>query len=90
MKKLFLSILVLGLLFSGNAYAVKNFDGFLKAISDAKKMKITIDFENTAREYGYKNAEEFFNEFKKKFDIEDITFEEAKRYLIGADRSVKI
>ena len=89
MKKL-LGIVALGLLLSGNAYAVKNFDGFLKAINDSKKMKITIDFENTAREYGYKNAEEFFNEFKKKFDIEDITFEEAKRYLIGADRSVKI
>jgi S1-C subfamily serine protease len=89
MKKL-LGIIVLGLLLSGNAYAVKNFDGFLKAISDAKKMKITIDFENTAREYGFKNAEEFFNEFKKKFDIEDVTFEEAKKYLIGADRSVKI
>ena len=89
MKKL-LGILVLGLLLSGNAYSAKNFDGFLKAIGDAKKMKITIDFENTAREYGFKNAEEFFNEFKKKFDIEDVTFEEAKKYLIGADRSVKI
>ena len=28
-------------------------------------MKITIDFENTSKEYGFKNAEEFFNEFKK-------------------------
>ena len=68
MKKFFIA-LFFGFLLSGNAYAVKNFDGFLKAISDAKKMKITIDFENTAREYGFKNAEEFFNEFKKNLTL---------------------
>ena len=60
MKKLLLTILFT-LILCCNAFAIKNFDGFLKAISDSKKMKITIDFDNTAKEFGYKNAEEFFN-----------------------------
>lgn len=90
MKKLFSTILVLSFLFGGNAYAVKNFDGFLNAIGNAKKLKITIDFENTAKEHGYKNFDEFFREFKTRFDIEDVTIDEAKEYLTGADRSVDI
>ena len=89
MKKL-LSILVISLLLSGNAFAVKNFDGFLKAINNAKKINITIDFENTAKGFGYKDAEEFFLEYKKKYDLEDLTIEEAKEFLIGTDRSIQI
>ena len=89
MKK-FLWIVVLGLLFSGNAYAEKNFDGFVNAFTESRKLKLTIDFENTAKQFGYKNFEEFIDEYKTKYDLDDLTVGEAKEFLIGADRSVKV
>jgi S1-C subfamily serine protease len=89
MKCIF-KIFIIILLFNFNSALAKNFDGFLKAIGNAKNLKITIDFENTAREYGYKNFDEFFKDFKKRFDVEDTTAEEAKAFLTGADRSIEI
>ena len=89
MKNL-LGILVIGLFLNVNAYAEKNFDGFLNSLTKSRNLKITIDFENTAKQFGYKNFGQFVDEYKKKYDLEDITANEAKEFLTGADKTVEI
>lgn len=85
-----LGIIVIGLLLNGNVYAEKNFDGFLNSLTKSRNLKITIDFENTAKQFGYKNFEEFVDEYKTKYDLEDITTVEAKEFLTGVDKTVEI
>jgi len=89
MKNL-LGILVIGLFLNVNAHAEKNFDGFLNSLTKSRNLKITIDFENTAKQFGYKNFGEFVDEYKKKYDLEDITANEAKEFLTGTDKTVEI
>ena len=70
--------------------AKTDFAGFVSAIENSKKLKITIDFENTAKQFGYKDFKQFFNEYKKKYDLDDVTIDEAKGFLTGTDRTVEI
>ena len=67
--------------------AKTDFAGFVSAIEDSRKLKITIDFENTAKQFGYKDFKQFFDEYKKKYDLDDVTIDEAKGFLTGTDRN---
>ena len=88
--KKFLGIVVLLTTIFQPLNAKTNFDGFVNTIKQSRELKITIDFENTAKQYGYKNFEKFIDEYKTKYDLEDLTVDEAKDFLIGADRSIEI
>jgi hypothetical protein len=76
--------------FSQSLSAGTNFDGFINTLNESKKLKLTIDFENTAKQFGYKNFEEFVDEYKTKFDLEDLTVDEAKEFLTGTDKTVEL
>ena len=89
MKKLLATIFLFIIIFQP-LNAKTNFDEFVNAINNSRKLKLTIDFENTAKQFGYKNFEQFVDEYKIKYDLEDLTVDEAKEFLIGADRSVEI
>ena len=90
MKKIVALIILVTLTLFKPVNAKTNFSGFVSAIEDSRKLKITIDFENTAKQFGYKDFKQFFDEYKKKYDLEDLTIEEAKEYLTGADKTVEI
>ncbi|MDC3274213.1 hypothetical protein OAU53_01895 [Candidatus Pelagibacter sp.] len=90
MKKIVTLIILVTLTLFKPVNAKTNFSGFVSAIEDSRKLKITIDFENTAKQFGYKDFKQFFDEYKKKYDLEDLTIEEAKEYLTGADKTVEI
>jgi len=89
LKKLLATIFLFIIIFQP-LNAKTNFDEFVNAIENSRKLKLTIDFENTAKQFGYKNFEQFVDEYKTKYDLEDLTVDEAKEFLIGADRSVEI
>ena len=76
--------------FCQSSSAETNFDGFVNTLKESRKLKLTIDFESTAKQFGYNNFEQFVDEYKTKFDLEDLTVGEAKEFLIGADRSIEI
>ena len=90
MKKIVALIILVTLTLFKPVNAKTNFSGFVSAIEDSRKLKITIDFENTAKQFGYKDFKQFFDEYKKKYDLEDLTIEEAKEYLTGTDKTVEI
>ena len=90
MKKIVALIILITLTLFKPVNAKTNFSGFVSAIEDSRKLKITIDFENTAKQFGYKDFKQFFDEYKKKYDLEDLTIDEAKEFLTGTDRTVEI
>ena len=76
--------------FSQSLSAGTNFDGFINTLNESRKLKLTIDFENTAKQFGYKNFKEFVDQYKTKFDLEDLTVDEAKEFLTGTDKTVEL
>ena len=65
-------------------------DGFMNALEKAKNAGLTIDADTTAKQFGFTNFEEFFNEYKRTHDIGDITLDDAKEFLLGADNTIEI
>jgi hypothetical protein len=80
----------LGLTFNVNVEAKGDLEGFLQALDKAKKIGLTIDADTTAKQFGYKNFDDFFKDLKKNYDLEDLTIDEAKEYLTGTDKTVEI
>ena len=83
-------VLGLGLTFNVNAEAKGDLEGFLQALDKAKKIGLTIDADTTAKQFGYKNFDDFFKDYKKNYDLEDLTIDEAKEYLTGTDKTAEI
>ncbi len=83
-------VLGLGIMFSVNSYSKGDVDGFMKALEKAKNAGLTIDGDNTAKQFGFNDCEEFFNEYKRTHDIGDITLDDAKEFLLGTDNTVDI
>ena len=93
MKRLLAYLLIvlgLGLTFNLSAYSKGDLDGFMNALEKAKNAGLTIDGDSTAKQFGYKNFEEFFIHFKSENEIGDLTVEEAKEFLLGSDNTVDI
>ena len=67
-----------------------NLDGFMNALEKAKNAGLTIDADTTAKQFGYKNFEEFFIHFKSENELSDLTIEEAKDFLLGSDNTIEI
>lgn len=65
-------------------------DGFMNALEKAKNAGLTIDGDSTAKQFGFNDFEEFFNEYKRTHDVGDITLDDAKEFLLGADNTVDI
>tara|TARA_B110000305_G_scaffold149196_1_gene165618 strand:- start:35 stop:730 length:696 start_codon:yes stop_codon:yes gene_type:complete len=89
-RSLFFFVTFIFLNFSQSLSAGTNFDGFINTLNESRKLKLTIDFENTAKQFGYKNFKEFVDEYKTKFDLEDLTVDEAKEFLTGTDKTVEL
>ena len=87
---LLIVVLGLGLTFNVNAEAKGDLEGFLQALEKAKKIGLTIDADTTAKQFGYKNFDDFFKDWKKNYDLEDLTIDEAKEYLTGTDKTAEI
>ena len=83
-------VLGLGLTFNVSAEAKGDLEGFLQALEKAKKIGLTIDADTTAKQFGYKNFDDFFKDWKKNYDLEDLTIDEAKEYLTGTDKTAEI
>ena len=93
MKRLLAYLIVvinLGLPFNVNVEAKGDLEGFLQALDKAKKIGLTIDADTTAKQFGYKNFDDFFKDYKKNYDLEDVTVAEARELLLGIDRTIKI
>jgi len=93
MKRLLAYLIVvlgLGLTFNVNVEAKGDLEGFLQALGKAKKIGLTIDADTTAKQFGYKNFDDFFKDYKKNYDLEDLTIDEAKEYLTGTDKTAEI
>ena len=93
MKRLLAYLIVvinLGLTFNVNVEAKGDLEGFLQALGKAKKIGLTIDADTTAKQFGYKNFDDFFKDYKKNYDLEDVTVAEARELLLGIDRTIKI
>ena len=84
--------IVLGLVFAPCVYvnAEGDLDGFMNALEKAKNAGLTIDADTTAKQFGYKNFNEFFIHFKKENELSDLTMEDAKEFLLGSDNTVDI
>ena len=65
-------------------------DGFMNALEMAKNIGMTIDADSTAKQFGYKNFDEFFLHYKSAKGLADLTIEEAKDFLLGSDNTIKI
>ena len=65
-------------------------DGFMSALEKAKNAGLTIDADSTAKQFGFKNFDEFFIHFKSENEIGDLTVQEAKEFLLGTDNTVAI
>ena len=65
-------------------------DGFMNALEKAKSVGLTIDPDQTAKQFGFKNFEDFFDNYKRTHDISDITLEEARDFLLGSDNTIEI
>jgi hypothetical protein len=65
-------------------------DGFMNALEKAKNAGLTIDADTTAKQFGYKNFNEFFIHFKSENELGDLTIEEAKEFLLGSDNTIDI
>ena len=55
-----------------------------------KNAGLTIDADTTAKQFGYKNFDEFFIHYKSEYEIGDLSVEDAKEFLLGADNTVDI
>jgi len=92
--KILLSYMVISfyllLSFTVNSYSKGDLNGFMQALEKAKDAGLTIDADTTAKQFGYKNFEDFFLQYKKDYDIGDVSFEDAKEFLLGADNTVEI
>ena len=62
----------------GKGGGVKYSSNFEDALENAKSIGLTIDPDQTAKQFGFSNFEDFFNTYKNSFDIGDVTLEEAK------------
>ena len=65
-------------------------NGFMNALEKAKNAGLTIDADTTAKQFGYKNFNEFFIHFKSENELSDLTIEEAKDFLLGSDNTIEI
>ncbi len=65
-------------------------NGFMNALEKAKNAGLTIDADTTAKQFGYKNFNEFFIHFKSENELGDLTIEEAKEFLLGSDNTIDI
>ena len=65
-------------------------DGFMNALEMAKNIGMTIDADSTAKQFGYKNFDEFFLHYKSAKGLLDLTIEDAKDFLLGSDNTIKI
>ena len=65
-------------------------DGFMSALEKAKNAGLTIDADNTAKQFGYKDFDEFFIHYKSEYEIVDLSVDEAKEFLLGTDNTVDI
>ncbi len=65
-------------------------DGFMNALEKAKNAGLTIDADTTAKQFGFTNFEEFFNEYKRTHDLGEITLDDAREFLLGADNTIEI
>jgi hypothetical protein len=83
-------VLGLGLTFNVSAYSKGDLDGFSNALEKAKNAGLTIDADITAKQFGYKNFEEFLTHYKSENELGDLTIEEAKDFLLGSDNTVDI
>jgi hypothetical protein len=81
-------ILGLGLMTSVNAAG--NLQGFLNAIENSKESGFTIDLDSTAKEYDYKNFKGFVKDYKKEYELPDLTENEVREFLLEVDRKAKI
>jgi phage anti-repressor protein len=88
-KKIIIILFVI-LSYSSLAYAKGDLDGFMNALEKAKNAGLTIDADTTAKQFGYKNFNEFVIHFKSANDLDDLTIEEAKDFLLGTDNTVEI
>ena len=62
----------------------------MNALEKAKNAGLTIDADTTAKQFGYKNFNEFFIHFKSENELGDLTIEEAKEFLLGSDNTIDI
>jgi len=62
----------------------------LEYFSESIQNKTPIDTEKTSKMFGYKNFEEFANQYLKIFKLTDITVDEIREYLEGTDSTVII
>ena len=62
MKRLlaYLFMILILISYSSLVYAKGDLDGFLNALEKAKNAGLTIDGDTTAKQFGYKNFNEFF------------------------------
>jgi hypothetical protein len=93
MKRLLAYLIVvisLGLTFNVSAEAKGNLDGFMQALEKAKDAGLTIDADTTAKQFGYKNFDEFFLDYQSEHELGDLSIEEAKEFLLGTDNTIKI
>ena len=87
--KLFLAILIVVFSFSQKAFA-GDMQGFMNALEKAKNAGLTIDADTTAKQFGYKNFDKFLTHYKSEYEIDDLTVDEAKEFLLGSDNTVEI
>ncbi len=92
MRLIFKLIIIISLTISISSVsnAKGDLNGFLNALERAKNAGLTIDPDNTAKEYGFNNFEDFFSTYKKEFDIGDVSIQEAREFFLGVDRTVEI
>ena len=82
--------IVLGLGLMTNVNAAGNLQGFLNAIENSKESGFTIDLDSTAKEYDYKNFKGFVKDYKKEYELPDLTENEVREFLLEVDRKAKI
>jgi hypothetical protein len=81
-------VLGLGLTFGVNAAG--NLQDFLNAIKNSKESGVTIDLDSTAKEYDYKNFKSFVKDYKKEYELPDLTENEVREFLLEIDRKAII
>ena len=73
-----------------NVNAAGNLQGFLNAIENSKESGFSIDLDSTAKEYDYKNFKGFVKDYKKEYELPDLTENEVREFLLEVDRKAKI
>ncbi len=93
MKRLFAYIIIVitfCITFNTKANSTGDIEGFMNALEMSKSIGLTIDPDQTAKQFGFSNFEDFFNTYKNTFDIGDVTLDEAKEFLLGSDNTIEI